>query len=727
MSAFSALYVGYGMALFNQNILQRLTSFKHAALLNLIMIILKAVILPPPDKDAIKWFCFQLVLDLFILIAIYLKEIDLRGLFKQLYIAREEFKKFKLLLSNHLPSSIFVLSASSQKLKLLFSNVAFQQEIGSSSNIQISEKISNFVIDASKSLQNNKVCKDIESLISTVEVCTLENLIHLMQREPSLRQQIFTVFTSFMNAEGIRKKYEAKLFHLKWDNDDSIVIVLNDITLQEQVLSFKIADANKDKVIACVSHELRTPVNGTLGILQMMEKQTEDPALLKYIELCKSVNSLQLNIINSMLDLQLLRQNKLKPAVMYFDLNNLLEEVKSLFEFQCQQKGLDFIIDIAEDVNTQMSTDKNRLLQIIINLINNAVKFTFQGSITIRVIVDPAKSGNLLFSVEDTGIGIKEENIEKLFKMFGKLEESEAINTQGVGLGLTISNGLVALLSNKKKDGISVTSEFGGGTRFFFSIPRIIKVRSANGSVLVDIPTENEHLESLETKIMKYSKNSILNIAKSMNFSPIHSIHHKSNQELLGDFEDMQFSDRTGTGGKLSGLPSPTKSSKGLFGKSIATSLHYLSSPKYEDKRVEYTTTHNHITSPSRKSILLVDDNPFNLMIASHFMQTKGFIVHTALNGELAIQKVKEFAEEQEYFRFVLMDLQMPILDGYQAAKILREMVQKEEIPELPVIALSANDRDEDKKKCLEYGMIEHLAKPLKEHQLNEILRKYGE
>jgi len=113
-------------------------------------------------------------------------------------------------------------------------------------------------------------------------------------------------------------------------------------------------------------------------------------------------------------------------------------------------------------------------------------------------------------------------------------------------------------------------------------------------------------------------------------------------------------------------------------------------------------------------------------MIASHFMQSKGFKVHTALNGELAIQKVKEFAEAGEYFKFILMDLQMPILDGYQAAKILRGMMRKEEIPEVAIIALSANDRDEDKKKCIEYGMMEHLAKPLKEHQLDEILRKYG-
>jgi len=719
-SSFSAMYIGYGLAVFNQNILHRFSKFKFAAVLHLMMIILKAVLLAPKDKKTIEWFFFQLILDLFVFLVLFLKEFNQRFTFKKFFQAREEFKKFELLLSNHLPSSIFVLSARSQTLKMLFSNVAFQQEMGGDANMQISEKISNFVIDASKSLQNNKIGKDIESLISTVEVCTLENLIHLMQREPTLKKQIFTVFTSFVNQQNVKKKYEAKLFHLKWGSEDGIVVVLNDITLQEQVLSLKIADANKDKVIACVSHELRTPVNGTLGILQMMEKQTEDPALLRYIKLCKSVNSLQLNIINSMLDLQLLRQNKLKPAVMYFDLNNLLEEVKSLFEFQCQQKGLDFIIDVAEGVKTSMSTDKNRLIQIIINLINNAVKFTFQGSITIRVVVDPDRASNLLFSVEDTGIGIKEENLDKLFKMFGKLEDSEAINTQGVGLGLTISDGLVTLLSNKKTGGIGVTSEFGEGTKFFFSIPRIIKVRSADGSFILDIPTENEHLESLETKIVKYSKNSILNLAKSMNMSPVHSICQKSNQELLGDFEDMPFSERTG---KFSGLPSPNKSStKGFPGKSNATSLQFLFSslsPTSEGKRFAFN-------APQNKSILLVDDNPFNLMIASHFMQSKGFKIHTALNGELAIQKVKEFAEAGEYFKFILMDLQMPILDGYQAAKILRGMMQKEEIPELPIIALSANDRDEDKKKCLEYGMMEHLAKPLKEHQLDEILRKYG-
>ena len=708
-------YIGYGMALFHQVVLNRFVSLTYAIIFDLGTFIIRMLLLSPLQGEITpKVFGFHLVLDILILLGIHLKEKNMRGVYQQLYCAKEEAKKFESLIANHLPSSIFVLAAGSQKL--LFSNLALQKELDLQENTKIQEKLKDFMIDTTRSLQEGHFHKDVEFLISTVEVCTLDDVFKLAQNQAKIKQAL-TVFASYVDKNGVQKKFEAKIFPIKWDIEEAIAFVLNNITLQETILALKIADANKDKVIACVSHELRTPVNGTLGILQMMQNQTDDPVILKHINLCKSINNLQLSIINSMLDLQLLRQNKLKPLITTFDLRQLLEEIKSLFEFHCQQKGLDFVIDIQKDLsNVYVSSDRTRLQQIIINLVTNAVKFTFKGGITLRVKTDVIEPNHIMFSVEDTGVGIKDEDIKKLFKMFGKLEDSEGINTQGIGLGLTISSGLVHLLSNKKESGISVNSEYGKGTQFFFSIPRNFPEASSGESQENMIPTERVKKENLPKKILKYSKDSFANLqsthhmAQSTHINLYKGPSIKSNDgsldELAGDVSSLDF---TGTN-KFSFTPSPNVSPRRRFlEKSEMTSLQSFISKKKE-----------------KASVLLVDDNPFNIMIASHVLVNQGLEVVTALNGQQAIDVVKKHAGNGKYFKFSLMDLQMPILDGFQTSRILNDMISREEILDLPIIALSANDREEDKKRCFECGMCEHISKPLTDSQIREIVKKYS-
>ena len=256
-----------------------------------------------------------------------------------------------------------------------------------------------------------------------------------------------------------------------WDEQPAIALILYDVTQQQTILSLRTADAYKDNLLATISHELRTPLNGILGMLQIMQKYVKDKDILKYIDICKNSGHLLLGLVNSILDLHQIRAKKLKLYPERVNIDTFLKDISSLFEFQCTQKGIDLKVEVSPVVPPWLITDKNRLSQIFINLVGNALKFTSKGSITISV--SPTDHSNYVeLSVSDTGIGIKAEDKDKLFRMFGKLEDSDAtLNRQGVGLGLTISDNLARVLCcDSEREGIRVESEYNVGSRFYFVI-----------------------------------------------------------------------------------------------------------------------------------------------------------------------------------------------------------------------------------------------------------------
>ncbi len=237
-------------------------------------------------------------------------------------------------------------------------------------------------------------------------------------------------------------------------------------------MALKFADEQKDKVIATVSHELRTPINGILGLLEMVKARVTDQVSTMYLDNCKSCSSLLLYLVNSILDLSQLRNNSLTIVKNPFKLDQLLEEIRTLYLFQCDEKKIDFLLEnnVQEDYK-EIYTDKYRLIEVLINLLGNAIKFTFKGSITLRVSQNPPDSSKLTFSVIDTGVGIKPEDRPKLFKMFGKITQANKnINSHGVGLGLTIVNELVKSLNDDGIGSLEFESEYGKGTSFSFTI-----------------------------------------------------------------------------------------------------------------------------------------------------------------------------------------------------------------------------------------------------------------
>jgi len=506
--------------------------------------------------------------------------------------------------------------------------------------------------------------------------------------------------------------YEIKMFQLIWKSQRAIAFIFQGSTTQNELRQIQAELENKDRVVAFLAHEVRTPINGIIGMNSLMESETNNPKLLGY---CKNVHvcaNMLLNLANSILDSAQLKNNSLKLNPSLFKLEGLLEEIDLLFSWQCKNKGLKFIVEkVDRNIPTELITDRVRLTQTLVNLLANALKFTFQGSITLKI----AAEGNdrINFSVEDTGKGIKEEDKPKLFKAFGKLEQGDQnANPHGVGLGLIISNEIVKLLDPLRESKIDFGSEYGKGTVFKFSI----LTRLCQGT------------QRIEEKKPKSTENIIAcTMPETQKTAKEYSV---CDSESV---TDSNFDEEASSRLMSMGSPSPYLCSTPLrkvplkrFHDSFMVSKickSVLASPREERKLLDGAETpRGQGNLEEGKVALIVDDNPINLLIASKIMQNKSFSVITALNGQEAIKKIRG-QEIANFFKVILMDCEMPVMDGFEASRRLKSMMDNKAIPIVPIYALSANKENEKiLEACTKAGMSGYLTKPLKSEDLDRIL-----
>ena len=371
---------------------------------------------------------------------------------------------------------------------------------------------------------------------------------------------------------------------------------------------------------------------------------------------------------------------------------------------------------------TYIVTDKNRLSQILVNLLGNAFKFTFHGGVTVRVESENTDPCKVKFFVQDTGIGIKREDIGKLFKMYGKLEQQDnKINTNGIGLGLTISNSLAMLLNPQNNKTIEVESRVGEGTCFSFVVLSQPEVKpNSQGN-------EKTSLADISSIILNEDKST--NVGKKMstyaNRGPMHLLKVvAASRQIKVEGSPLRLD-------QISFRDEPEQSHVEEDDQNIGKVMKAL---KRESNRILMRES-NYIQRNKSKYgnikmneipwSFIVDDNPFNLMVACHIMEERGYRVKTALNGQEAIQKAKEHQESGEKFKVVLMDCQMPVMDGYEATRLLKEMMKTGEISACPIVALTANNRNEEHETlCRNAGMDGHIAKPLQIDELERVLKE---
>ena len=718
MTPISAFYTGYTFALVYSVTSHFFPRFRNKLLFLSASIAGRYIIMEP---DGYNNVIGVIILDIFLILYFYLSERNTRSLFKIFHDYREDFAKFKTLFAYHLPQHIVILSNDLEKK--FFVNNSFKTHFKAQSLSQIKSILSQLVINMETFDKNDFADYQFDPPIETTANLSLIDFFTQYKDSINTNSNI-----ACFNVQNVQQEtndsdeapcnYSAKAFHLKWDDSDSLVIMLDDLTQQETILALKIADENKDKVLATVSHELRTPINGILGVVQLIESEFQDPHLISFIKTAKVCSTLLLNLVNSILDLTQIRKNCIKLNPTLFKLSLMLEEIESIFKPQCISKNLQFKINVDETIPESIISDRNRITQIIINLLANALKFTFKGKITVSIF-STDRDDEIRVKIEDTGIGIKEEDQPKLFKMFGKVEATSKINTQGVGLGLTISQNLVVLLNPHKTDAkIDFSSVYKEGTTFSFTL--YTKFKDDDQDSQVEIPIS--HFKSEDLNLNQSIDSAWYNELMSENYSPRESTDTKKQINLAYQPPRSLFQSISPTNIRRNNQDDNVK--KSISGVVTTVQSVCFDDPPpgpeiFKEKMSIYVTP-----VQEQISVLVVDDNTFNILVLSNFLKKNGFKVVSAFNGEEAIEKVKE-QDRFSFFRLIFMDCQMPVMDGYETSQRLIEMMNKGNIIKTPIIALTADICEESIQKCYQSGMVEHLMKPTSKDCLKTALSKF--
>lgn len=691
---------------------------------------------------------------------LYTTERSERNLFLKYWDNKEQLKKFKQLITEHLSQSIVIFQANIERR--LYSNHAYSKLFSPQFELNFSPNHTSLNLDnnnnnnknnnGSLTLDNIKVETKTVRELGGRDSLTVFNTDSVSFKE-FVRQVIKTellhdkpVVLSASHAFKDQKRFfDITICRLKWEQEDAIAVILHDTTYREKATQLKLANEHKDKTIATISHELRTPLGGIIGILEACENKVS-PEVGEYLELCHSNAHLLMGLVNSLLDMSQIRQGKLLLNSQKCDIRRVLGSIVQLFQFQCKKKDISLDLQVDEEVAKHVYTDEARFKQILINLVGNAIKFTTKGGITIKATQSKDLKGYLDIYVEDTGVGIAEEDLPKLFKAYGKLADEEGMNHQGVGLGLKISETLAGLLSNKQNGHlhpISVSSQKGIGTKFSFEILKDLRevVKRQNKSPS-DLNDDNQEQAKEDEELAISEENVTTSECFDQEIIPQYLDSRANNSYYMPSwgghaFDSPPRGDRNrdiDRDSSRDGLVTPDSSRFSTFRFDKSTWTYTPKSsfmPKHIVSPTPPATFHRRSTrrgytalarlQKNKGYVLAVDDNPFNLVAAKNIMTQLDHNLKTAKSGIEAIEMIKSAEDGFKSFKAILMDCEMPIMDGFEATKILNEMMVAQDAEKVPIIALSANNGDDEIKKCYEYGMVAFLPKPLSAVKLQRV------
>lgn len=485
--------------------------------------------------------------------------------------------------------------------------------------------------------------------------------------------------------------------------------------------ALKIAEHRSD-FLANVSHEMRTPLNAVLGTAEIALRRDMSDEMREYLHQIKSSAHHLLMIINDILDFSKIETGEMSIVPVDYEPLSLINDVAGIVNNQIGSKNIEFTIDVPPDLPLSLKGDNVRIQQVLINLLNNAVKFTRSGNVSLRISTRPISNENvmLIASVSDTGCGISQENIGRLFKMFRQIDSKRNRNAEGTGLGLAISQKLLSLMGGT----ISVESEPGKGSTFTVEVPQeLIKDEHSNARKALEgtvacLLIGNQYLrESVETAVRQIGVLPV-SIDRALLDSKAYII---GDYELLNDAREL-VAENPGLRCVLIDRFDSTAYSddknitiirKPIYSFTLSAAMGI--GEKFT--RNDDTSSDVSFTAPEAY-VLIVDDNDINRAVAKGVIEPLGMQVDVAASGAECIEKARNFR-----YDIIFMDHMMPEMDGIEAAHIIKQRFPS--YADVPIIALTANAAGDAREMFLREGMSDFIAKPISLRTITNKIRRW--